>query len=276
MNNMNNPAKENPLLNAEKAFDAQAGVFDDIYGKNEIINYKRERVRNHINKYLAKNISILEINAGTGVDAVYFSGLGHSVHATDISKEMIKILEQKIISNNLQDLITTEICSYNSLENLAEKGPYDCIFSNFGGLNCSGDLNQVMHSFDNLLKPGGICTLVIMPKYCLWEILLLLKGNFKNAFRRLKHTNGTPAKIGENNFLCWYYSKKDIVHAAGKKYRLVASETLCCFVPPSYFENFANRFPIFFSFLKGMENRLRNKWPWNNFGDYLILTLRKL
>ena len=51
---------------ADKAFSRQSVVFDKTYAPNEIIQYKRERVRNLINKYLPASSSILELNAGTG------------------------------------------------------------------------------------------------------------------------------------------------------------------------------------------------------------------
>ena len=66
-----------------------------------------------------------------------------------------------------------------NLDNLKNRGPYDHIFSNFAGLNCTDELNKVLDSFNCLLKPGGFVTLVILPKFCLWEFLLLFKGKFK-------------------------------------------------------------------------------------------------
>ena len=54
------------------------------------------------------------------------------------------------------------------------KGPYDMIFSNFAGLNCTGELDKVLASFSSLLKPKGIVTLVLLPGFCLWEFLLII------------------------------------------------------------------------------------------------------
>ena len=86
------------------------------------------------------------------------------------------------------------------------RGPYDLIFSNFAGLNCTNELDKVLQSFDSLLKPGGIVTLVILPKFCLWEFLLLFKGKFKTAFRRFSGSKGAKAHIEGEYFRCWYYN----------------------------------------------------------------------
>ena len=50
------------------AFNHQSAGFDDLYGLNTIIQYKRERVRERLLSYLKPESHILEINAGTGED----------------------------------------------------------------------------------------------------------------------------------------------------------------------------------------------------------------
>jgi ubiquinone/menaquinone biosynthesis C-methylase UbiE len=54
----------------EKAFSKQAVIFDNIYSGNIIIQYKRQRVRDHVSQWLSPGSKILELNAGTGEDAV--------------------------------------------------------------------------------------------------------------------------------------------------------------------------------------------------------------
>ena len=54
---------------AEAAFTTQSVMFDELYSGNTIVDYKRDRVRSHVLKYLPPNSSILELNSGTGQDA---------------------------------------------------------------------------------------------------------------------------------------------------------------------------------------------------------------
>jgi len=64
-------------------------------------------------------------------------------------------------------------------------------------------LSKVLDSFDPLLKPGGMVTLVILPKFCLWETLLLFKGKFRTAFRRFFSANDRRDKNQRNNARHW-------------------------------------------------------------------------
>lgn len=260
---------------AAEAFSRQSEVFDKIYAPNAIIQYKRERVRGLINRYLAMTSNILELNAGTGEDTVYFAQHGHTVHATDISAGMLSQLTQKVKANMVQDKVTTEQCSFTSLNSLKNKGPYDLIFSNFAGLNCTNRLNDVLCSFNDLLTENGLIVLVMLPPFCLWETSLALKGNFSAAFRRWGSKNGAKAHIEGVHFRCWYYKPQFIIDSLKGCFDVLSVEGLCSLVPPSYFEHFPKKRPFLFKFLQGMENKLKEKWPWNIIGDYYIIALRK-
>ena len=261
--------------NAANAFTGQSVIFDELYGVNTIINYKRERVRNHILKYLKPGSSILELNSGTGEDAIFFAGKGHHVHATDISTGMQQQLTLKVQKHQLGTMVSNELCSYTNLEHLENKGPYDLVFSNFAGLNCTDELDKVLTSLSPLLKPDGLVTLVILPKFCLWETLLLFKGNFKTAFRRFFSSNGRTAHIDGYHFKCWYYNPSYITKRLKDQFDLLSIEGLCTIVPPSYLENFAEKHPPAYITLKKWEDRLKTKWPWRVIGDYYIISLRK-
>ncbi len=257
------------------AFSQQAKTFDSLYSGNTIIQYKRKRVRSHLKKLLRSTDSILELNSGTGEDAIWLAQQNCKVHATDISQGMLEIIQKKIENETLDKLITNEICSFTALENLQQKGPFDLIFSNFAGLNCTGDLNKVLASFSGLLKSKGIVTLVILPKFCLWELLLIFKGKFKTATRRFFNKNGHRAKIEGNHFKCWYYNPSYVIKHLKSDFELLSIEGLCTLVPPSYIENFAVKYPKAFAFLKAKEDKLKRNWPWKYIGDYYIISLQK-
>jgi len=258
---------------AADAFSRQSAIFDRIYSGNTIINYKRDRVRQHVLQYLEPGSSILELNSGTGEDALFFAEQGHFVHATDISTGMQAVLRQK--TEHVRDKVSFENCSFLHLDQLKNKGPYDHIFSNFGGLNCTGDLGKVLSSFDSLLKPGGRVTLVIIPPFCLWETLLVFKGKFKTAFRRWFSSNGRTAHIEGVFFKCYYYRPSFITRHLKGLYEVLGVEGLCTIVPPSYIEGFAEKYPGIYRILKTREDKLKSAWPWKYIGDYFIISLEK-
>ncbi len=259
---------------AATAFTGQAPLFDELYLGNTTIHYKRWRVRLHALMYLPENASILELNCGTGEDALFFAQNGLKVHGTDLSEGMLQQFKQKTAA--YPGTVSFEQCSYTALGSLQNKGPYDMIFSNFGGLNCTGELDKVLASFPNLLKPGGVVTLVIISKFCLWETLLVFKGKFKTAIRRFFSGNGRKARVEGAHFKCWYYNPRYVVEKLEPKgFELLGIEGLCTIVPPSYIEGFAEKYPLTFRKLVNLENKYKSAWPWKYIGDYYIISMRK-
>ncbi|HEY1164657.1 MAG TPA: class I SAM-dependent methyltransferase [Chitinophaga sp.] len=260
---------------AASAFSKQSLVFDDIYTGNIIIQYKRARVREHVNRFLAPGSNILELNAGTGEDSIYFGEAGHRVHATDLAEGMLAALSAKVKARQLEKKISIEKCSFNALHTLQQKGPYDLIFSNFAGLNCTGQLREVLVSLWPLLKPKGQITLVLLPPFCLWETILALRGQFRLAFRRFNSKNGVRAQVEGIPFTCWYYKPSFVIEALQQHYEVLGLEGLCSIVPPSYLERLPVRYPKTYRFLTRLENKWKTKWPWRHIGDYYIISLRK-
>ena len=259
-----------------EAFTKQSSVFDKEFGANPIIIYERKRVRQHVMNLLAPSSHILELNSGTGDDAVYFARQGHRVHATDISAGMQAELRKKVEREDLNDFITFEKCSFQNLDQLNVKGPYDLIFSNFGGLNCTGELDKVLQSFRPLLKPGGRICLVIIPPFCLWESLLLFNGECKLATRRFFKTKGARANVEGKEFRCWYYSPSFVKKHLKQHFTLTGLEGLCTLVPPSYKNSFPKKHPSLFEFLKKSEDRFKSAWPLNSIGDYFIISFKNI
>ena len=277
-----------------RAFSKQAEIFDAYDAGNTINQYKRQRVREHVLRYMdaahtggaatgvAGNAElepervILELNAGTGIDAAYFAGKGYRVHATDIAEGMQEKLREKMRRQGLTDRVTTELCSFTALDTLRQRGPYDLIFSNFAGLNCTGELDKVLRSFAPLVKPGGQVTLVILPGFCLWETLLFLRGRWRTAFRRLiSGSKGTQSHVEGHYFRCWYYSPSYVVRALKDSFDLLSVEGLCTIVPPSYIEHFAEKHPGAWRLLRVLEEKWKTRWPWKYIGDYYIISFRK-
>lgn len=258
---------------AATAFSRQAPVFDNIYAGNTIISYKRCRVRSHALNHLPEQGSILELNCGTGEDALFFAQNGFKVHGIDLSAGMLQQFAQK--TSGQRDKVSFEQCSFTGLGALQNKGLYDMIFSNFGGLNCTGELDKGLSSFDDLLKPGGVATLVIISKFCLWETLLVFKGKFRTAFRRFFSNKGRKARVEGEYFKCWYYNPGYVRDKLGDGFELLDIEGLCTIVPPSYIENFAEKHPSLYRFLVKQENRFKSSWPWRFMGDYYIISVRK-
>lgn len=255
------------------AFSSQSPIFDAIDNANSLISWVRNRVRTEVLSHMDAHSRILELNCGTGIDTIFFARHGHSVVATDNADGMLNQLKQKLIAQKLQDNVEAVKCSFNNIKGLG-MGQFDYVFSNFGGLNCTDKLYEVIEGIDTVLKPGGYFSLVVMPKVCPWEILMLLKGDAKTAFRRFKK-NGTNARVEGHNFLCYYYPPEYIIKHAGSQYKTVALKGLSIIVPPPFIENFIEKHPKLFRGLEYLEDRVWNKFPFNRWCDHYIITMQK-
>lgn len=259
----------------EAAFSKQSVIFDQIDVENSIIGWMRSRIRNEVSSFITPGMQMLELNCGTGLDAMYFAGKGVKVHATDQSEGMLAAFQQKLSGSGLEDMIRIEMCSFNELEKLKSHRDFDYVFSNFGGLNCTDRLDKVLHDIDSLLKPGGRFTLVLMPRVCPWELLMLFRGYFKTAFRRLR-ASGASAQVEGMPFQCYYYDPSFVFRHCAASYRLLSLKALSLAVPPPYIEGFKEKHPALFRKLESVENILHNRWPFNRWGDHYMITMEKL
>lgn len=259
----------NASREAPQAFSRQAPLFDAIDRDNAIIQWMRQRVYRHVEALLEPGSRILELNAGTGIDALHFAKQGHTVHATEIAEGMLEQLRKK--ASEFPN-ITIQACDFTRLDEVHD-GPFDLVFSNFGGLNCIPNLQQITRHIPGLLQPGRLVTWVLMPRICPWEMAHALKGNFRLAFRRFR-SGGTAASVEGRPFRCYYFSRREVLRALGRDFRLVGQEHLGLFVPPPYHGRFPGRWPKLYRTLQRMDEAMR-AWPLlRSWGDHIIVTAR--
>lgn len=257
-----------------RAFTRQAEHYDANDAANPILVHWRQQVYQHVNRFLKPNSSILEINSGTGIDALHFVRQGHTVHATDLSDGMVKQVQEKIDRYALHKTFSCQQCSFEQLDRV-EKRNFDHIFSNFGGLNCVDDLSKVTRHFPSLLKPGGHATLVIMPPVCPWEWMWLFRGHGKKAFRRLNQ-NGVKAHVEGEHFMTYYHSVGNIKKAMDRKFMLLTVKSLGIISPPPSKQEFAIKHPRLFKSLFSLDHALGGVFPFNRSGDHIMITFRYL
>jgi len=232
----------------------------------------RNKVYAHLEKHLRPGERILELNAGTGIDAAHLAQQGFQVHATDISPGMLARVRTKQETLGLANRLTYQQLSFTELDK-AERAPYDAVFSNLGGLNCIADLRPVVAQLLQILRPGGLITWVIMPPVCLWELATVFLGQFRLAFRRFSK-NGTTAHLEGKYFKVYYFSPKQVQAAFPPEFRLLSIEGLSVITPTAESKNLAKRHPRIYAALAWLDDRLAPRWPWRGWGDFFIVSFR--
>src|SRR5690242_3344272 len=119
-------------------FDHMATSYDSVFTNSAIGQLQRSHVWKYIESILPQlnGIDMLELNCGTGEDAVLFSDRGFNIVATDISEEMLKVTQQKVQQYSMQHRISSQYLDLESFSETSFNKKFDLIFSNFGGLNC--------------------------------------------------------------------------------------------------------------------------------------------
>ncbi|MBC2843633.1 class I SAM-dependent methyltransferase [Winogradskyella flava] len=255
-------------------FDIASVQYDTAFTFSKIGKAQRQRVFKYLRTIIntTEKLSILELNCGTGEDAIQFARLGHKVLATDVSTGMIKVAKAKSHSKNIE----FRIQDINTLNETNFETKFDMVFSNFGGFNCLSkqQLEAFFNNISQLLNEKGKVILVIMPKHCIWEqIYFTLKGRLKKAKRR--HTEqSVPANVDGLTVDTWYYNPEDIVSLAEKDFFINQIRPIGLTIPPSYLESSFLANKLFVSIYKGIDSILTNSF-WSKYADHFLIELTK-
>jgi ubiquinone/menaquinone biosynthesis C-methylase UbiE len=220
-------------------FDHVAKAYDQLFTNSHTGRLQRKKVWQYLERKAFKSapLHILELNCGTGEDALFMANKGHRVIATDLSPEMIKVAQSKQEVNQFQGQLTFETRAIEDISTVnTEK--FDLVFSNFGGLNCIApeQLQDLFHNLSKLLKPNGRFIAVIMPRFCLQESLyFLLKFQFDKVLRRRKKT-ALKANVSGKLQNTWYYNPIELKRLAGSQFQQSGLQPIGFFLPPSYLE----------------------------------------
>jgi len=254
---------------AERAFSAQAPVFDALETENAIVQWMRARTYRVAEHYFAPGDAVLELNAGTGIDAAHFASQGIRITPTDAATGMVEQMREKLSPLGIEPIH----CAYTNLATLGERR-FDHAFSNFGGLNCTDQLDVVLHDLAALLPSNGIVVMSVMPPYSLWEFASLLRGHGRRAFRRLRR-GGAPSHVEGVVFTSTYYSVAAIKRMAQPFFTLEHAEPLGLITPPPHHGAWSRRMPRLASWCMRTDDVLRAFRPAASFADHAIVVLRR-
>jgi ubiquinone/menaquinone biosynthesis C-methylase UbiE len=214
-------------------FDSIAPIYDRIFTDSAIGRVQRTQVTTEINRRFEPGSRVLELNCGTGEDAIQMGRRGVEVDAYDASPAMIEVANRKLLSDSSAANVSFGILRNEDLGML--EGSFDGALSNFAGMNCSNDWPQIAGELARLVKPGGHVLLCIMGRACLWEMLyFFLRGEPRKAFRRASRNH--VARIGSNSVDVRYLPVSHAKRAFFPGFTLRGWRGVGVLVPPSYCE----------------------------------------
>lgn len=260
---------------AGAAFDRIAEDYDQIFTNSLIGRAQRNAVWKILRETFSPNDNILELNCGTGEDALFLAGTGISVFACDASRQMIARAEERL--RHISPQIPVAFCELptESLGELHPDTPFDGAFSNFSGLNCIADLAAVASCLARLVKQGGRVVLCFSTRYCLIEILyFFLRGQWRKSLRRCK--GRTEATIDGVQFSVYYPTIRKIRETFACEFRLISYIGIGVTIPPSFLEQSVQRHPFIFRLLRRLENSCAKLPFLRSTGDHVLLCFERV
>lgn len=254
-------------------FDPVAYRYDADFTDTPLGRRQRELVHRYLEPLIRPGMRVLELNCGTGEDAVWMALRGAEVIATDISTEMLNVASQKAqktgVTITVQQLSLEDV---GSLEIPPDHPGFDLIFSNFDGLNCLPNLDFFPEAISHLLRPGGNVMIVFMNPICLCELLgFSLRGRFRMAVQRLRRGD-VAAHIGDSYMAqTWFHPIWKMKQAFGKRFRFRTIAAIGLTTPPTLMRDWYHRHQRFFRRLFPIEDRLIGIFPFNRLGDHTLL-----
>jgi 2-polyprenyl-3-methyl-5-hydroxy-6-metoxy-1,4-benzoquinol methylase len=256
-------------------WDSVADAYDQDFESTLIGRLKRAAVWRDLDRAFVSGQRVLEINCGTGIDALHLAERGVRVVACDISQRMIELARLRVNSTGFSNSIQFRALATEEIGTLIDdKGRFDGAFSNFSGLNCVEDLRSVSRNLSQLLHPGARALFCMLGRFVPWEIIwFAAHGEFRRALRRLSGPTTRAVPGGTLNVA--YPSANQIAQAFAEHFKLRRFSGIGICVPPSYMEHWARRFPKAVSAFASADRLLGNLPGFRSMADCILLELER-
>jgi ubiquinone/menaquinone biosynthesis C-methylase UbiE len=257
-------------------FDAVAARYDETFTYSWIGQAQRSSVWSELAKTFRPGDRTLEIGCGTGIDACFLAKRGVRVLACDSSSQMIAVATRRIQEHGLQKLVQPRVLRAEDIATLPTNELFDGAFSNFGALNCVGDLRSMSHALARLLKPRATALLCWMGAYCAWEtIWYLAHGKRQKALRRLNR-EGVTAQLADGASVRVHYpTVRALARAFAPEFRLQSVKGIGIAVPPSYLEPWARRHPRLLHFCERTDSLIGRCPGIRVLADHVLVRLQR-
>jgi ubiquinone/menaquinone biosynthesis C-methylase UbiE len=223
-------------------WDHAAETYEQDFAGTVIGATRRDAVWRELDAAFRPGDRILELNCGTGIDAVHLAGRGIRITACDISPRMIEFARERAQQAKLADRASFRVLPTENLATLLMEDQFDGAFSSFSGLNCVQDLSGVRRNLARLVKPGATVVVSVMGRFVPWEVLwFLAHGDRKKAARRCQWKDVFDLDAGELNIR--FRSVAEMARQFAPDFRLTQWKGTGIAVPPSYMEHWARRVP---------------------------------
>lgn len=263
---MNRP----PSAGMPSLFDAAAAGYDATFEDHPVTRNIRSVIQQTLVEQFQPGSRVLELNCGTGTDAIALAERGVRVTGVDSSAGMIARARVKIADRRLGHLVTLSELDFEDIGSLAGT-EYDGAYSIFGGLNCSPRLRSVVAALARLVRPGSTFVACLLNRTCIWEIAsFTARGDPGRAFRRMK-TGGVNVPLGGASQHVFYYSPGEMRRILSPWFEVRKIFGLSIFSPSPNSKKFVSNHPAMTERLMRLDGRIRSAFPFRSLGDHFVV-----
>ena len=258
------------------AFDEIAENYDARFTNSPIGLAQRGSAWKEIDRHFRAGQRILEINCGTGVDALHLARRGVEVVACDSAPGMIEVARQGLSLAGSRASVDFRILATERIGELIHEGPFDGILSNFAGLNCIQDLAPIARDLARLVKPRGKAIMCLFGRFCLWETVWhLTRCDFPKATRRFDRRGSTVTLSPHSGVKVWYPTVRQIKKMFSPHFHLKSRKGVGVAVPPSYLGSLADGHPRLFRIASQLDPWLGRCLVLRAVADHMLLTFER-
>ncbi len=255
-------------------FDSLAATYDDAFTHTLIGRAQRNSVWRVIDALWQRGDRVLELNCGTGEDALHLACRGVRVVGCDESPAMIDIARRKCSQTNVSGTLEFHTLANENLGELRLQHQFSGVLSNFSGMNCVPSLASIAHQLAGFVLPNAPVVLCVSTRYCAWEFAWhALKGDFHTAIRRWK--GYAEGNVGGRGIRVWYPSTRQVEQAFSPWFRLEYVKGIGVAVPPTYVENWIKKRPRLFARLVTLDYLFSEIPLFRSLGDHVLLRFRR-
>lgn len=265
------------FLEQTAPFDHIAETYDETFTNAPIGRAQRDAVWRELDRCFRPGQRILELNCGTGVDAARLAERGVEVLACDAAPCMIEVARRRLNALGPETPVELRVLATERIAELEGEGPFDGAFSNFGGLNCVGDLGAVARDLGRLLRPGATALLCLLGPSAVWEIVWYLgQGKPRKALRRFQR-GGTTGRLVEGvTVKVRYPSVRAMARIFAPEFRLLKFKGVGVAVPPTYVGALARRFPRVLRALTQVDARVSGLPVLRSIADHILFEFQRV
>jgi ubiquinone/menaquinone biosynthesis C-methylase UbiE len=250
-----------------------AEKYDQAFAGTLVGKMWRDAVWQELDAGFEPGSRVLELNCGTGIDAIHLAHRGVSVLGCDISSRMIELARQNAAGQDLRPCPDFRVLPTEQLSTLGSELIFDGAFSNFSGLNCVQDLAEVRRNLARLLKPGARVFICMLGTFAVWEKLrAIAKRDWKNVVRTFQASDSASAQSGVK---VRYLSSRKIADSFAPEFKLRKWKGIGITVPPSNLEHWAGRFPAITRSLSRVDRLIGGLPLVRNFGGCILLEFER-